>query len=101
MKKRRMGTHCILIYHAIRGPHIIVDRAACGPQAAILMCHTHCMLHKQILDFKHFRTSRKVLQIVMKVLNYVKTRCLEAIIFAMLCEEKGVEYNSFSRRREF
>jgi hypothetical protein len=44
MKKRRMGTH------------IIVDRAACGPQAAMLICPTHCMLHEQILDFKHFIT---------------------------------------------
>jgi len=64
-------------------------------QKAPEMIWTHCLIHREALASQNISCSLNcVLEIVIKVVNYVKTRPVKARFFQKLCEEMGAEHTT-------
>lgn len=56
---------------------------------------THCIIHREALASKHLSLPlSEVLDCVMKVVNFVKTRPMKARFFKKLCEDMGSEHTT-------
>jgi zinc finger BED domain-containing protein 5/7/8/9 len=56
---------------------------------------THCMVHREALASKDMSEElHDVLKIVIKMVNFIKTRPLKARFFGKLCEEMGADHSS-------
>ena len=56
---------------------------------------THCFLHREALVAKTLPTELvPVLDDVVRIVNFVKTRPLKSCIFVYLCKEMGTEHNA-------
>ena len=54
---------------------------------------THCFLHREVLVGKTLGSDlKKVLNKVVKMVNYIKSRPLKSRLFAKLCKEMGANY---------
>lgn len=79
-------------------------RAMCGKNSSVVTrvlekspcaLWTHCSLHREALVSKALPDDLKtVLNIAVKIVNYVKTRPLQARLFQKLCEEMGSLHTS-------
>jgi hypothetical protein len=57
--------------------------------------NSHCVLHRQGLVAKTMEGDVKtVLDDAVKIVNYIKSRPLNAIVFKLLCEEMGSEHTT-------
>ncbi|KAL4099012.1 hypothetical protein QTP88_023513 [Uroleucon formosanum] len=64
-------------------------------QKAPEMIWTHCLIHRESLASQNMCPSLKtVLQTVIKVVNYIKTRPVKARFFKKICEEMGAEHTA-------
>ncbi|XP_008186759.1 zinc finger BED domain-containing protein 5-like [Acyrthosiphon pisum] len=64
-------------------------------QKAPEMIWTHCLIHREALASQYISCSLNcVLEIVIKVVNYVKIRPVKARFFQKLCEEMGAEHTT-------
>ena len=55
---------------------------------------THCSIHREALALQQLSSDlSEVLEIVVKILNFVKTRLLKVQFFQRLCDKLGVEHN--------
>jgi hypothetical protein len=58
---------------------------------------THYMIHRESSSTKELRPELKeVLNVVIKSVNYIKTRPLKSRLFAQICEEMGAQYFYFT-----
>jgi hypothetical protein len=72
-----------------QGPHVSIKQSA--PEAV----WTHCMIHRETLSTKELCPElNEVLNVVIKSVNYIKTRPLKSRLFAQICEEMGAQYKS-------
>ena len=56
---------------------------------------THCVIHREALASKYLSpTLNQVLEYVVNVVNFIKTRPLKARFFKKLCEDMGSEHTS-------
>jgi hypothetical protein len=56
---------------------------------------THCMIHREALASKSLSPGLNiVLEVVIEVVNYIKTRPLKSRIFSALCTDMGAEHKS-------
>lgn len=56
---------------------------------------THCVIHREALAAKNISPElNAVMDIVIKVVNYIKTRPVKARFFHKLCEELGAQHTS-------
>lgn len=56
---------------------------------------THCVIHREALAAKNVTPElNTVMDIIIKVVNYIKTRPVKARFFQKLCEELGAEHTS-------
>jgi hypothetical protein len=56
---------------------------------------THCMIYRESLATKELCPElNEVLNMVIKSVNYIKTRPLKSRIFVQICEEMGAQYKS-------
>lgn len=79
-------------------------RALCGKQSSVVTrileqspyaSWTHCSLHREALVSKALPDDFKtVLNTAVKIVNYIKTRPLQARLFRKLCEEMGSLHTS-------
>jgi hypothetical protein len=70
-----------------QGLHTLIKQSA--PEAV----WTHCMIHRESLATKELCPElNEVLNVVIKSVNYIKTRPLKSRLFAQICEE--MEHNS-------
>ncbi|XP_060872696.1 zinc finger BED domain-containing protein 5-like [Metopolophium dirhodum] len=59
------------------------------------MIWTHCIIHRESLASQNMCPSlNTVLQTVIKVVNYIKTRPVKARFFKKICEEMGAEHTA-------
>jgi hypothetical protein len=62
--------------------------------------NSHCVLHRQAPVAKTMETDLKtVLDDAVKIVNYIKSRPLNAIVFNLLCEEMGSQHNAAASYR--
>ena len=56
---------------------------------------THCMIHREVLAAKHFEQLLcDVLFSCVKIVNSIKARPLQSLMFSKLCDELGLEHSS-------
>lgn len=56
---------------------------------------THCVIHREALAARNITPELNfVMEIIIKVVNYIKTRPVKARFFHKLCEELGAEHTS-------
>ncbi|XP_063813110.1 SCAN domain-containing protein 3-like [Pseudophryne corroboree] len=56
---------------------------------------THCIIHREALASKHLSPPlNAVMESVLKVVNFIKTRPQKARFFRQMCEDMGSEYTS-------
>lgn len=56
---------------------------------------THCIIHQEALASKYLSPAfNQVLECVVNVVNYIKTRPLKSRFFKKLCENMGAEHTS-------
>ncbi|KAL4126012.1 hypothetical protein QTP88_010244 [Uroleucon formosanum] len=56
---------------------------------------THCIIHREALASKYLSPElNQVLECVLNVVNYIKTRSLKSRFFKKLCEDMGAEHTS-------
>ena len=59
------------------------------------VCFTHCIIHREVLATKNLDVEAKtVLQEAIKVVNFVKSRPLNARLFSVLCKEMQSDHDS-------
>ncbi|XP_022167751.1 protein FAM200A-like [Myzus persicae] len=64
-------------------------------QKALEMIWTHCLIHRESLASQNMCPSlNTILQTVIKVVNYIKTRPVKARFFKKICEEMGAEHTA-------
>ncbi|KAL1276972.1 hypothetical protein QQF64_023645 [Cirrhinus molitorella] len=60
---------------------------------APLLTHVHCCIHREALAGKRMPVDLKtVLDDAVRMVNYIKSRPLQARLFSLLCEEMGSEH---------
>lgn len=60
---------------------------------APLLTHVHCCIHREALAAKRMPMDLKtVLDDAVRMVNYIKSRPLQARLFSLLCEEMGSEH---------
>ena len=56
---------------------------------------THCLIHPEALASQQFSSDlNEVLEIVVKIVNFIETRLLKARLFQRLCDKLGAEDNN-------
>lgn len=56
---------------------------------------THCIIHREVLASKHLSpVLNLVMECVINVVNFIKTRPLKARFFKKLCDDMGAEHSS-------
>ena len=56
---------------------------------------THCLIHREALASQQPNSDlNEVLKIVVKIVNFIKTRLLKARLFQCLCDKLGAEDNN-------
>ncbi len=85
-------------------------RAMCGKNSSVVTrvleqspCDlwTHCSIHREALVSKALPDDFKtVLDTAVKIVNYIKTKPLQARLFQKLCEEMGSSHTSFIMHTE-
>jgi hypothetical protein len=54
---------------------------------------THCFLHRESLVAKTIREELQfILNGIIKMVNYIKSKPLKSLLFAKICEEMGSQY---------
>ncbi len=64
-------------------------------EVAPLAVSTHCFLHREALATKEMEPSlHGVLDVAVKIVNFVKARATNSRLFTVLCEEVGADYHT-------
>ena len=68
---------------------------------AVSPSFVHCFLHRFALPAKFFPPGIKTsLNLVVKMVNYIKTSALNSRLFKVICKDIGSEYTSLLFRTE-
>ncbi len=64
-------------------------------EVAPLAVSMHCFLHREALATKEMEPSlHGVLDVAVKIVNFVKARATNSRLFTVLCEEVGADYHT-------
>lgn len=76
---------------AMLGRHSVVVKRV--RDVAPLLTHVHCCIHREALAAKRMPMDLKtVLDDAVRMVNYIKSRPLQAHLFSLLCDEMGREH---------
>ena len=63
---------------------------------AINVKWTHCIIHREALASQQLSDDlNRVLEVIVKTVNFIKARPIKARLFLRLCDELGAEHNKF------
>ena len=56
---------------------------------------THCLIHRPALALQQLKDDLNVVfEIVVKIVNFIKTRSFKALLFHSLCDESEAKHNN-------